>query len=88
MRWNVQSLADCFIYGYWTLLLCQILNLLGAIDFFIKTVLLNCYSLQFAMTVPIAIFAFALCVCMILQKQASHLWEESMFLVMLFKWHS
>lgn len=66
MSWNVQSLANCFIYGYWTLLLCQIFNLLGAMDFFIKIILLNCYLLQFAMTVPLAIFTFALCMCMIL----------------------
>lgn len=63
MSWNVQSLANCFIYGYWTLLLCQILNLFGAVDFLIKIVLLNCYLVQFAMIIPSAIFIFALWMC-------------------------
>lgn len=62
MRWNELLLADCFIYGNWTLLLCQTLNLLGAVDFFIKFVLSNCHLLQFAMTLCLAIFNFALCV--------------------------
>lgn len=63
MSWNVQSLANCFIYGYWTLLLCQILNLFGAVDFLIKIVLLNCYLVQFAMIIPSTIFTFALWIC-------------------------
>lgn len=63
MRWNVRSLANCFIYGYWTLLLCQILNLFGAVDFLIEIVLLDCYLVQFAMIIPLAIFTFALCTC-------------------------
>lgn len=66
MRWNGLPLADCFIYGYWVLLLCQILNLLGATDFFIEIVLPNCCLLQFAVILSLAVFIFAVRVCMTL----------------------
>lgn len=60
-RWNVQSLANCFIYGYWTLLLCQTLHLLGVGDFFFKIVLLNCYLLPFANHPPSYFYFWFMC---------------------------